>query len=80
MGQALLGLAADARPYAELMVSEATAVIAENPTDPLYYNYRALAHEVLGEGMLAQRDRSTALSLGGWWVGSLALPLTRSGA
>ena len=71
------GQSAAVREYAEVMVGEATGAIAGNPTSRLFYDYRALAYDILGEQALAERDRTTASSLTGWWQGSELAPIAR---
>jgi len=68
------GMNADAREYAAALVNVATGAIASSPTVSGYYDQRALAYEVLGEKALADRDRTTARSLTGWWETSRPTP------
>jgi len=61
------GMQSDVHSYAADLVASATSAIAANPTDPMLYDKRALAYEILGEEELEQRDRATAASLSDWW-------------
>jgi len=61
------GFTADARVYAEELVTLASAAIVGNPGEPDLYATRATAYSALGEEKLAARDSATQRSLLDWW-------------
>ncbi len=61
------GVEQDIRRYAQELVSDSTAAVAEDPGRPNFYRYRMLAETALGDHAAAKRDQETADSLGNWW-------------
>lgn len=61
------GFKEEARAYAPDLIRTATQAIAEDPSDPTCYRYRARGYEVLGEKRNADRDYAAAEALVGWW-------------